>query len=551
MVKHWLWLFLFWCSPLMAQVAVESAINQNQGVANRKIEGIITITHAAKEKINSDSFLLEGKPLAVKAKNEKKFSNDTVVSNYSFELDPKEKGLYELPPISVEVDGKKYQSISTTYEVKASAAEKPEITPANRDSIVFKLEAFVDGPSPLYPGQRAKLMYRISYNRSIDLTESKFPLIHTTEFKKIGDEQVKDYQAGSLTIQEIFQEIEASKPGTYHYPASSIEGYAYQTKFGQKFYVPGKLQAEAPPVEVIVADFPKQEQPNSFTGSLGTISGELKMLTPASLKLGDKIALELVVSGPTNLSEIVLPDLKCQPGFSGFFHLSDLPPAGETKQGTKIFPIDLRPISRFVKEVPSIELSAFDPIKKQYVIWHSKPIPLEVSIPPLEENVFVAQPKLVDFVALYSEVVKRANPELPALTYPSAVEVSIDDLTNSWVRTPLVLWLLPLLGIALLWQAFRQRHKEEIVVRTQKTSEQFLHEAFRQRRVENSISLLQRAFDLRLQEKGYDTDVEAPEGVPERIRQFLADLDSFRYGLAKQFDRAKIKEEAQELFNKI
>lgn len=545
MVIRWMFIFILFNAFVGAQMAVESVIKQNQAVANQKIEGIVTITHEESEKINLDSFQLAGKPLSVKLKDEKKTARGLIISNYSFELDPKDKGLYELPPVSLEINGKRYESVATTYEVKASSVEMPQVTSNHPSSIVFNLEAFVDGPSPLYPGQRAKLVYRIAYNQSIDLAASKFPLLYTTEFKKIGDEQFKDYQYGALTVQEIIQEIEAAQPGTYHYPPSFIDGYAYRMRYGLKVYEPTKLHAEAPAVEIVVAEFPKSDTPASFTGSLGKISGQLKMLTSPTLKMGDRIILELAVAGPTNLSDVSLPDLKCQPGFSGFFHLSDLPPAGKVKNNEKVFQIELRPISRFVKEVPSIELSAFDTVKKTYHRWQSEPIPIQLSIPPLEENVLNNQPKLVNFFDLFSEVVKRANPDLPVLVYPSAVTVTFHDIATRWMRTPLVLWLIPLLGIAILWQSFMQRRQQIVpFINSQKTSEQYLYEAFRQRKMDRAISLLHEAFGLRLKEKG-------KEEMPQQVHVFLSELDAFRYGLAKDLDRDKIRKEAQDLYNQI
>ena len=103
--------------------------------------------------------------------------------------------------------------------------------------LIFRLEAIVKGPMTLYPGERTKLFYRISYNRSIDLTQSVLPMIHPTHFQKVGDVQIEDKQLANATVQDLTQEVEASELGTFQFGPSSIEGYAYTMEAGRKFMI--------------------------------------------------------------------------------------------------------------------------------------------------------------------------------------------------------------------------------------------------------------------------------------------------------------------------
>lgn len=236
---------------------------------------------------------------------------------------------------------------------------------------VFHLEATYKGPSPLYPGQRGILIYRIYFNTSIELTLSKLPFLEAKGFQKIGDIRIRETEKEGLSLQEIEQEIEAVSPGTFHLGPSIIEG---NKQNGTK----ETLRSEAPELALVVAPFPKENRPISFNGAVGTFSLKSNLISPSEVILGDKIQMIIEITGKGNLSNIRLPNLLCQPGFSGLFSLNDLPPAGDVEENSKRFVVELRPRSLLIEEIPSIQFSYFDPIKKSYYILHSPPIPIKV-----------------------------------------------------------------------------------------------------------------------------------------------------------------------------
>ena len=51
----------------------------------------------------------------------------------------------------------------------------------------------------------------------------------------------------------------------------------------------------------------------------------------SSVSVGENVQLQIKVEGLTNLTELRFPTLECQPGFSGFFQTSDLPPLAESQ----------------------------------------------------------------------------------------------------------------------------------------------------------------------------------------------------------------------------
>lgn len=575
MVRLIFFLCLILLGNLEAEPIVEAAIDSSRSQANFPLEGTITVTHSKQEKIDDQTFELDGKHLETLFVKDVVFSSgsDTLISIYTFRLPAKEKGLYLLPAVSVKIDGKTYKSIPATYEV-TGAEGKPSSSPklgsskkttrgtkqaVDHSPVIFQLEAKVKGPATLFPGERTLLFYRISYNRSIDLSHSELPLIHPPQFRKVGDVQIRDSQQGNLTIQDLTQEVEASKLGTFEFGPSIIEGYAYTLDpGGNKVYDQTLLHAEAPVITLEVKPFPQKEQPLSFNGALGKIKAEVHLDSPSTVLVGDTVQFTVIMQGVANLTELRLPSLDCQPGFSGFFQTSDLPPPAEidksTSTTTKVFRVELRPLTAFVNEIPSIEVSSFDPTSGKYVIEKTAPIKLTVTSPPSEK---IASQKKV--LAPQQLPLAKEWPQpvlLPLELDNQPAEITL--LTRPWFSGPWVLWLLPL-GVSLLilqreWhRRLLLRPKPEI-----KKSEEFLRKALKA--PINSLEAahwLENALWWRLVEKGI-----LPEGgfnlekLPDKeplgkVRTLLYKLQALQYSPDKGGDLQQLQLETKEMFGGI
>ncbi len=131
-----------------------------------------------------------------------------------------------------------------------------------------------------------------------------------------------------------------------------------------------------------VHPFPHSKQPPSFTGALGRIQIQVKLLSSGSVQVGDRLLLQIRISDVHPLDEFTLPSLGCQPGFSGFFEMSDLPPQAEVRGTEKIFQIECRVLTSLVDQIPSIEVASFDPEKGDYSIARTAPLPFLLSSSP-------------------------------------------------------------------------------------------------------------------------------------------------------------------------
>lgn len=552
-----LWLYvicLCWLPMkiLAAEPIVDAAIDSPNNQANFPIPGTITITHDQEEEIDSKSFVMEGKSLDVSFVKKVKMSDSkTSISIYRFELPAQQKGLYVLPAISIKINGKIYSTTPSTYEVQdeATAPQPAAASTQPATPLIFRLEASVEGPSTLYPGERAKFIYRISYNRSIDLTRSELPLIHPAHFQKVGDVQIRDSQLSDVTVQDLTQEVEASELGTFSFGPSLIEGYAYTMQGGKKVYDSQLLKAEAPLIAVEVKPLPQSIQPISFTGGLGRIQIENRLTSPHSLLAGDTLQLEVKIQGISNFEDLHFPRLQCQPGFSGFFQISDLPPLAEVKDNAKFFYVELRPLNAFIQKIPSIEISSFDSAKGQYVTQHTDSIPITVTAPHVEERSPIAS---IPLLAQFPSISKWPVPVLSPLEIEGN-PVEQDLMTNSWLKSDRVLWLLPIGLILLLLQLYWKREWEKRPKPQVPKSEELLRQALKK----ENVQLLEQAFWHRLWEKGkvsrrfMQLDAVTPEKELASIRSFIFQLQAWQYSRNKNVNFTQVKRDAKRLFDQI
>jgi hypothetical protein len=557
-IKKWMILLSLFFLKLNAAVHIDASIDQNTAQENTPLDGTITVTHPQTEAIDNASFQLDGKKLTPTFIKNNVISPETVVSIYSFTMPSQKAGLYVLPVVSIKVGSKIYHSIPTSYEVmkldgkKSTPAARTNTKPASsiEGPATLRLEAKIKGPEKLYPGQRTKLFYRIAYNRNIDLTESNLPLIQPKDFQKIGDAHIQDYQETLYTIQEITQEIEALKPGNFQFGPSSIQGYVYEIDaLGQKVYQPTPLQAEAPVIDLTVNPFPTHK-PASFNGALGSIEASLKMISPSHLAIGEKIDLQLSVSGLTNLNQFTLPDLSCQPGFSGFFRLNDLPAAAKNEEGTKEFHLVLIPLTSLAQSVPSIEISSFDPATGSYKIQRTEP--LAVTVQALKPKLVTSPQSQIDnSTPDWNKIWNAPFQSVSALTL---LDPYVPEALSSkpWIGSPWVILMIPLgvlfillmQGIHHYWLTCPKAIKLQSAV----LMEQALHD--KSLSPSQVIHLIERAAWWRLKEKGYlrmSPEKLPTEGPVGQLRKFILHLQSLEYSEKKDFILADIKSTASSL----
>ncbi len=456
--------FLFFLIPhslFCAAIKTTVQIDPHQTSDAQRIEGSIQIIHEPSVKIDLNSFQLDGKPLAVTLQqsepyiengNDKAVGGPTLVSShYRFSIPSQSAGLHLLSAISFKADNQSVQTAPTSYEIFHEEARGPLI-----------LRSAVKGTLPLYPGQRTELVYEILFKGTIDLSREILPLIDAKGMKKIGSVHVDESTSGEYDVQVITQKVQAEQPGSYTYGPSMIEGTLYQYIPGQGNLSATRVSARAPSIVVDVKPFPEKNQPPSFNGAVGSFSYNLELLSPSVLNVGDVIKLRLKVSGEGELDTVSLPNLYCQPGFSGFFSHGELPPGEKNEKGGKTFLIELRPLSSMVQSIPSIEFSFFDPNIQDYQVTHSQSIPLTVTVLKTEVQEKAKAEKQKERVEDdKDDVVMDWDQILTQYSFPDLLpDVPLKSISKwkLWASNAFVLWLVPLGFILLAIQRIMKKY---------------------------------------------------------------------------------------------
>ncbi len=532
--------------------------------ANQEIKGTITVQHLKSDKVYPNTFNIKGDPLQVKFVRNVEISPQSglVISFYSFKLPAQKAGLHVLSGVNVKIAGRSYSTPAMTYEVKP----RSKIT-KGPGGVILQLESFVDGNLPIYIGQEISVGYKIFFNGNIELTEQVLPLLDASGFKKVGNERIGDVREGSISVRQIEQKIEATKPGTFTFGPSYITGYTYTVDWrGKKKTMGGTIKAEAAPVTIVVMDFPKEGQPPSFNGSVGEdIDFDVSLITAALSTVGDKFVLSLVFSSSEDLSNVKLPEICCQPGFPGFFELDDIPPLPVERDGSMMYSLGLRPLTPNIREIPSIEFSYFNPDKEVYEIRRSKGIPVTVKPSPSKPLPLVpGTPTVPD--AKTSRGSGQGDVLWPATTsdtQPIEIQtiypLDIEDLSNTIFGTWAVFLILPFGGFFIYVQIdMREKRKKKAVAKNIKDSIYWFGEARNSKGdIGEFCHLLNKAFMMRLYEKGWIEDEHlspqqlSDEGICKKVKSFLCGIEEMRFTSKALQSTDEIIVEADKLFYEI
>ena len=442
------------------------------------LRGTLTITHKGSDLVDETSFTLEGKELSAERVREVELSPESgvLISIYRFQMPSQPVGDHLLPPISVKVGDAVYQSFSERYQVDA---RRTLATPTN--GAVLQLEATIEAEQPIYPGQRVRFVYRYRYNTSIEMRVETLPLLDATGFRKVGSEEIEDFVEGDINVREVSQTAEALAPGTYQFGASVVAGYPYEEDLsGNRAYGTEELRSEVGPLSITVEPLPEAVKPLSFSGAVGKYRFGARLASSNQVSVGDKMTIIVRVAGEVDLGEVVLPNLSCQPGFSGLFRLDNIPPIGKIEEDVKSFEVPLWPLSSLVWAIPPIEFTYFDPQTQKYVALHSQPIPISVAPTPLPELIAVADQKGA------IETVEGLTP--PPQKKLSAYSLSERDLETHPLATWWALLLIPAGSILLIGKLALKRE----LSRRQKAKRPS-HDIYQEAINTNSLQLLEQA----------------------------------------------------------
>ncbi|MFA6930683.1 MAG: BatD family protein [Lentisphaeria bacterium] len=341
--------------------------------------------------------------------NGRRTQSITTTSIFNYSLTPQKLGTLIIPSLNVAVKG----TIKRTQPIQIIVRQAETI-----DGIALLLQA---SSKECYVGEPIMLTWRWYIDRQIYQYNFNLPLLTLPDFSfpnylpEIDPNRQRQYQrianvqdaelialqtnarykgkaASLLTFEKPFIPL---KPGTYSLPDSTVlcevedpRGGSSQPKrrspfdgfddfFGQTRKRTRKITVSAPPVTITVKSLPTDNQPENFSGIVGSchISATAE---PREVNVGDPILLTITLNGPRFLEHLKLPPWEKQPGLAGKFKISNEEP-GQVEKNVKIFQCTLRANHPDLTEIPALEVPFFNSQKGTYDFARSTPIPIQVS----------------------------------------------------------------------------------------------------------------------------------------------------------------------------
>jgi hypothetical protein len=315
----------------------------------------------------------------------------------TYSLTAGEAGRIQIPPVTVTIDGKNYQTNPVQVNI---------LKPGTTDSLDLEVEL---SDKQCYVGQPVIMSVKFYIMSDIGDFNFNIPVFASDDFyledPDTSNQQVKQYQLGSGVIVGVSQNrtthngrdailLAFSKvlipkhsgminiePSTVSANVavgrSSSRNDIFSDFFGSNVQYK-RFMVSSKSAQLNVMELPSQGKPNGFYGLVGkyTITSSA---SPTKVSVGDPITLNVKIGGNRYLKPVQWPLLEQISDFNTNFKIPSEKASPVMDNGSKVFTQTIRANSDTVTEIPSIPLVYFDSEKGEYVTAKTDPIKLEVS----------------------------------------------------------------------------------------------------------------------------------------------------------------------------
>jgi len=334
---------------------------------------------------------------AISIVNGKTTQNITKQYVMSYSLTAGQEGLIRLPPVTVTLDGKSYQTNPVEVNI---------LKPGTTDQLDLEVTL---SDQKCYLGQ--PVIMTIKFYISADIGDFQFNIPAFTsdafylEDPDVSNQQAKEYDLSNGIIALVSQSrtthngkdsilLSFSKvliprdSGEIEIAPTSVSadvtvGRAQsQDRFFEGFFGSQKeykrFMVSSPPSRLTVLPLPEKDKPSGFYGLVGqyTISASA---APTQINVGDPVTLTIKIGGSRYLKPVQWPALEQIPELAQNFKMPSEKASPTIENGCKVFTQTIRANSDKVTEIPPIPLAYFDAGKGEYAVARTEPIKLEVS----------------------------------------------------------------------------------------------------------------------------------------------------------------------------
>ena len=321
--------------------------------------------------------------------------NGVSSNEYSFvyNLFPSKVGHYQIPSISLTIDGKVFNTKTIDIDVteKLTESKNPvDVALKQQESIEDKvflkasLEVF-----KVYVGEKTPLRMKV-YVKDLSLQLAAAPSLKPDGFTA---DATCNMQRGKEALNGVTFDVLTFDTNIYPTrsgqitvgPFQAIGQLVYRIKENNDFFQDFFGRTETRPItlhdkplSLEVVDLPSQGQPSGFTGAVGQYDFKASV-GPNLVKLGDPLTLHMTITGRGQIKNLTMPSLNDS-------HFKTYDPQIKDDENSKNYEQVIIPTDQNITEVPALSFSYFDPEEKQYKTITQGPFPIKVIAPSKSEE---------------------------------------------------------------------------------------------------------------------------------------------------------------------
>ena len=330
-----------------------------------------------------------------------------VFRGFMYGFSPREKGRFEIGPVTLDYKGRTYTSNSISIDVVArtpfeSIIDEKSDTSGQRvdiNKMVF-VELKTD-KQEAYIYEEIIQSFKLYFQKGLPIDDLDYVAASTKNFlaEKLGEERrYEEVRDGILyNVIELRTALFPLVSGIIKIPSASFKCniiIRQQRNRGSLFdeFMGGggrryPVERSTEPVKMTIKPLPVVGKPEGFTGAVGKYTMDV-LAKPTKLKVGDPITLTINIRGEGNIQTIGEP-LLAPEGMKDFKAYNfeakvTITGRGNGIKGEKLFNKVIEPQSEDSGVIPGISFSYFDPELEKYKTITHAPIPIEVEHSEIE-----------------------------------------------------------------------------------------------------------------------------------------------------------------------